>query len=99
LALAEQRGADEVVVIGGSEVFEAFLPRCERVYLTIVEGNFEGDTFFPVSVLESPTWMLVHEERWPADARNPFPTRYRILEREYSVERGNPGSESCGTCH
>jgi hypothetical protein len=87
LALAEQRGADEVVVIGGSEVFEAFLPRCERVYLTIVEGTFEGDTYFPVSVLDSSTWMLVHEERWPADARNPFPARYRILERRYSVEK------------
>jgi dihydrofolate reductase len=81
LALAESCGAEEVIVIGGSEVFEVLVPRCERVYLTIVEGDFEGDTFFPVRMLDSPDWELVQEERWPADARNAFTTCYRIHER------------------
>ena len=84
LSLAASSGADEVVVIGGSEVYRAFLPRCNRIYLTIVEGRFEGDTYFPDGVLDAPEWHLVHEESRPADARNPFSTRYRILVRRPS---------------
>jgi dihydrofolate reductase len=81
LALAESSGAEEVVVIGGTEIFEAFLPKCAKLYLTTVEGDFEGDTFFPMRVIDSHDWELVHEESWPADARNRFPARYRIYQR------------------
>ena len=42
--------AEEVLVIGGSEVFRQFMPWCEKVYLTIVEGEFEGDAFFPADL-------------------------------------------------
>jgi dihydrofolate reductase len=81
LALADSSGAEEVVVIGGSEIFEAFLPKCAKLYLTIVEGDFEGDTFFPMRVIDSRDWELVHEESWPADAQNRFPARYQIYQR------------------
>jgi dihydrofolate reductase len=81
LALAESRGADEAVVIGGSDVFAEFLPRCERIYLTRVEGDFEGDVFFPMEILDSPEWEVVHEESCPADARNPFASRYQVYQR------------------
>ncbi len=81
LALARSQGADEAVVIGGSEVFEAFIPRCEKIHLTRVEEDFEGDTFFPVTMLDSGEWEIVHEELCPADARNPFTSRYQIYQR------------------
>jgi dihydrofolate reductase len=81
LSLAASGGAAEAVVIGGSEVFERLLPRCDRVYLTIVEGILEGDVFFPVTLLDSPDWEVVEEKHYAADARNPFPTRLRILNR------------------
>lgn len=38
---------DEVFVIGGAEIYEQFLPYTQKVYLTIIEETFEGDTFFP----------------------------------------------------
>lgn len=81
LTLAAATGSEEAVIIGGGEVFRQFLPRCERIYLTVVEGEFEGDAYFPVSVLDSPDWEVIHEERHPADARNGFDTSYRILKR------------------
>jgi dihydrofolate reductase len=81
IALAESHGADEAVVIGGSDLFREFIPRCERIYLTRVEGNFEGDVFFPLTMLDSPQWEIVHEESCPADSRNPFPSRYQIYRR------------------
>jgi dihydrofolate reductase len=86
LSLAAAGGADEVFVIGGSEVFRLLLPQCNKVYLTVVEGAFEGDAFFPTTQLDSSDWLLVHEERHSADARNPLGTTYRILERWIRVD-------------
>ena len=96
LSLAESSGADEVVVIGGSEVYREFLPGCDKLYLTIVEGRFEGDTYFPAGVLDAPEWQLVHEESRPADARNAIATRYRILVRRPS---GRSTPADADTCH
>ncbi len=80
LALAESQGAEEAFVIGGSEVFEALMPQCKKIYLTIVEGEFDGDTFFPIKMLDSSDWEIVHEESWPSDVHNPG-ARYRIYQR------------------
>lgn len=82
LSLAASSGAEEAVVIGGSEVFRQFLQLCEKVYLTIVEGEFDGDAFFPISLLDPPDWGVIHEELCAAGARNPFRTRYQILVRK-----------------
>jgi dihydrofolate reductase len=40
-------GAEEVFVIGGSEIFKLAIPIAYRIYLTVVHWPFEGDTFFP----------------------------------------------------
>lgn len=39
--------AEEVFVCGGANVYQQFLPLCDRLYLTLVEGTYEADTFFP----------------------------------------------------
>ena len=38
---------EEVFVIGGGEIYSAFLPYCKNLYLTKINKNFEGDTYFP----------------------------------------------------
>lgn len=38
---------DEVFVIGGGMIYKQFLPLAHRLYLTLVEGEYEADTFFP----------------------------------------------------
>jgi len=51
----------ELFVIGGAQIYERFLPRCEELIVTLVSGDFEGDTWFPpfeeafrfVEILES----------------------------------------------
>ncbi len=47
LAIAKAEKPDEIAVIGGGEIFRAFLPLADRVYLTEVDLSVEGDTFFP----------------------------------------------------
>jgi dihydrofolate reductase len=37
----------EVWVAGGAEIYAQMLPRCTELYLSLVEGEFSGDTFFP----------------------------------------------------
>jgi dihydrofolate reductase len=81
LELAAATGSREAMIIGGSAVYRAFLPLCTTIYLTLVEGSFEGDTFFPANILESPDWQAVEKERWPADDRNPFDAVYLLLTR------------------
>jgi dihydrofolate reductase len=81
LALANAGGAEEAFVIGGSEVFKEFMPWCQRIHLTLVDGRFEGDVFFPVDLLSRPEWELVHEETWPPEPPDRPGARYQILER------------------
>jgi len=58
LAAVEPRG-DEVFIVGGGEIYRAALPLADRVYLTIVHAEYEGDTFFP----EIPADAFVETER------------------------------------
>lgn len=46
-ALKASRAAEEVMIIGGSSVFEQFLPLASRMYLTLIDEEFDGDVFFP----------------------------------------------------
>ncbi|MFP4077955.1 MAG: dihydrofolate reductase [Bacillota bacterium] len=38
---------EEIFVIGGAEVFKACLPYANRLYITFIDGEYEGDTYFP----------------------------------------------------
>lgn len=41
------QGDDEVFIIGGGEIYKQAMPHADKLYLTIVEGNPDADTFFP----------------------------------------------------
>ena len=69
-ALALANGADEVMVIGGGEIYRVFLPLADRVYLTRVHADVDGDTFFPA--LDDAEWELVSTESHLADDRHAF---------------------------
>ncbi|HCW73954.1 MAG TPA: dihydrofolate reductase, partial [Clostridiaceae bacterium] len=43
---------EEVFIIGGGEIFRYFMPKCNRLYITWVNKAFEGDTYFPVNMIE-----------------------------------------------
>jgi dihydrofolate reductase len=75
----------EVMVIGGGEVYRQFLPLADRVYLTIVEGEFAGTATFPFEELAKAVWELREREDWPADTDNPFAHRFFVLDRARSA--------------
>ncbi len=47
LKKAEETGEQEVFIIGGGSIYKQFIDLADKLYLTVVEGNFEADTFFP----------------------------------------------------
>jgi dihydrofolate reductase len=78
--LGETKG-DEVMIIGGAAVYRQALVRCDRVYLTVVEGRFAGNTYFPGELLGRPEWRVIREENFPADEKNPHAHWFYVLER------------------
>ena len=46
-ALNAARGNEEIMIIGGEQIFKEFLQRANKMYLTIIEKDFEGDAYFP----------------------------------------------------
>lgn len=78
-ALAAASGHDEVMVIGGAEFYRQVLPQADTLYLTCVDGDFEGDTFFPE--LADDDWREVACEAHAADEKNPHAYRFITLER------------------
>ncbi|OJW13947.1 MAG: hypothetical protein BGO49_07395 [Planctomycetales bacterium 71-10] len=81
LALARREATGEAMVVGGGQVYEAFLDRCRTIHLTIVERRFDGDTYFPIDPLTSSEWRSVRKEYWEADDDNPVDATYVVLER------------------
>ena len=43
---------EEVMIIGGGELFNYFLPHCEKLYIAYVKKEFQGDTYFPLEKLK-----------------------------------------------
>ncbi|WP_404976093.1 type 3 dihydrofolate reductase [Vibrio navarrensis] len=77
-ALKAAGDAEEVMVIGGGAIYEAFLPIAERLYLTFIEAEIAGDTRFPEW---GSGWVVKAKKDHPQDARNNFDMHFVILER------------------
>ena len=71
--------ADEVCVIGGTMLFAETLPVADRIHLTEVEAEVDGDTFFPP--FDRAEWTEHEVMRHPADSRHTYPFRIVVLER------------------
>ncbi|SFA74669.1 dihydrofolate reductase [Lentibacillus halodurans] len=66
----KQHPADEFFVIGGGDIFKQFLPYADRMYVTLVDDVFRGDTYFP-DFSES-QWQLTAKEKGEKDSKNPY---------------------------
>jgi dihydrofolate reductase len=78
-AIAAAGDVDEVMVVGGAEVFRRLLPSAQRMYLTLVHAQIPGDAFFPP--WEPEAWREIERERRPADSRNAYDLSFLTLER------------------
>jgi dihydrofolate reductase len=71
--------ADEVMVIGGGQVYRDFLPRADRIYMTRVQAEVQGDTYFPE--IEGNAWRLVSSAHHAADEKHAYAFELMVFER------------------
>lgn len=78
-ALQAAGDADEVMIIGGGQVYELFLPTAGRLHVTRVDTTIDGDAFFPA--IDATDWQLTAVEAHVANERNEFAFEFRTYER------------------
>ena len=80
--LAAPRGTDEVAIIGGADVFAAALPLADRIYLTSVHADPEGETRLPA--LAPQAWREAAREPMPRGLHDDYAADFLVLERNKS---------------
>ncbi len=78
-ALRNLSAEAEVFVAGGGDVYAQALARADRVYLTVIHADIEGDARFPQ--LDPTDWSLLEDERHDADAHNALTYSFRRYDR------------------
>lgn len=71
--------SDEIMIIGGGELFKQALPTADTLYLTEIQADIEGDTFFE---FDEENWQLVEEKWSEVDENNPYRCRFMVLKRK-----------------
>ncbi len=79
LELAQRNGEAEAFIIGGEQIYRLGLEVADRIYLTRIHGEFEGDTHFPA--VDAATWYETSRSDHRADAENSHPYSFMVLER------------------
>jgi len=77
-ALSVAGDVDEIMIIGGASFYEQMLPRADRLYMTLVHGEFEGDASFPGFDMSG--WKQIYHEDHSADEKNAWDYSFVIME-------------------
>lgn len=74
--IAESEWPEEVMICGGSEIYKQMLPQTDKIYLTVIDKDFEGDAYFPEFNLQD--FKLVEE----TPRTEPLPFRFCTFARK-----------------
>jgi dihydrofolate reductase len=78
-ALERCENEEEVFIVGGAEIYRQAVPLTDRVYLTVIDQDFDGDTFFPE--LNPEEWTEKERENFEPDEKNKYSYSFITLER------------------
>lgn len=78
-ALEIANDAAEIMIIGGSQIYELFLPKAARLHVTQVHAEIDGDAFFPP--ISEAEWRLTDTEAHAASEANEFAFEFRTYAR------------------
>jgi dihydrofolate reductase len=70
LDIAKKNGDPECFIIGGAEIYKLAMPYTTRMYLTEIDAEVEGDTYFPA--FNQADWKEVNRKHHPADDRHRY---------------------------
>lgn len=71
---------EEVFVIGGAMIYNLLMPYVQKMYVTEIDKEFDGDTFFPR--IDTEKWEEVNREKGPEDGENDFKYEYVVYRRK-----------------
>jgi len=74
----EQAKDKDSFIIGGADIYKAFLPIADRLYITEIDADFEADTFFPN--IDYSKWKLISNEHGVKDEKNPYNYKFLVYE-------------------
>ncbi|MCK4704524.1 MAG: type 3 dihydrofolate reductase [Gammaproteobacteria bacterium] len=73
-AISAVADVEELMVIGGSSIYELLLPKAQRLYLSFVDGDFEGDAWFPK--FDESEWEITETKMQAPDEKNAHACRF-----------------------
>lgn len=80
LFVARETDAKEVFVIGGGEIYRLAFEKVKRIYLTRIDAEPEGDTFFPD--LDPKVWRLISKDDHVKDEKNQYDYSFQVWEKK-----------------
>ena len=79
-ALSSVANEEEVMIIGGANLYAQAIMSADRLYLTRIDDEFEGDAWFPE--MDASEWQLAASENHLPDERNPHSYRFETWTRK-----------------
>lgn len=79
-ALQEAGFAEEVMIIGGANIYSQVIKIADKMYLTMVDTSCEGDAWFPD--FEESEWRVVSEQKIKADEKNNYDFDVLVYDRK-----------------
>ncbi|TWT01911.1 dihydrofolate reductase [Planomicrobium sp. CPCC 101079] len=76
------KNEQEIFIFGGEEIYRAFLPYAEKMHITRIDHEFEGDTFFPE--VDFSQWTEVSVKKGIRDSENPYAYSFHVYESRLS---------------
>ena len=82
LRKAAETNCKEAFVIGGGEIYKQSIEIADKIYLTRVHANIDGDTFFPA--IDESKWQLTHNQDFTADEKHAYAYSFQTWEKKCS---------------
>ena len=79
----DETGGDEIMVIGGGDIYRSMIGQADRLYVTHIKAVVEGDTHFPP--IDPGRWQVVAGETISAGERDSYATQFTVYERHRSM--------------
>lgn len=79
LKIAEKNGETEAFIIGGASVYEQAIDLVDKIYMTRIHNNFDGDVYFPK--IDDGKWKEISKEVHSPNDKNPYKYEFVVLEK------------------
>jgi dihydrofolate reductase len=79
IALAKESSVKEIFIIGGAEIFNTVFATANRIYITRIHHQFEGDVYFPE--INEEEWTLQKQFYCEADGKNAYAHTFHVWDR------------------